>query len=59
MLYLFVQPDYGNINKFLNRILGLEVHLQNTLFRYFNETMEALIKQAKRSGRYDSGIIGK
>ena len=51
--------DYANINKFLNRILGLEVELQNALFRYFNDTMDAVIKQAKRSGRYDSGIIGK
>lgn len=47
------------MNKFLNRILGLEVDLQNSLFRYFNDTMDAVIKQAKRSGRYDSGIIGE
>lgn len=54
-----LDKDYGNINKFLNRILGLEVELQNALFKYFNDTMEAVIKQAKRSGKYDSGIIGK
>ncbi|KPM11668.1 strawberry notch-like protein [Sarcoptes scabiei] len=54
---IVLDKDYANINKFLNRILGLEVELQNSLFRYFNDTMETLIKQAKRSGRYDSGII--
>ncbi|KAH9419908.1 Protein strawberry notch 2 [Dermatophagoides pteronyssinus] len=52
-----LDKDYANINKFLNRILGLEVELQNSLFRYFNDTMDAVIKGAKRSGRYDSGII--
>lgn len=54
-----LDKDYGNINRFLNRLLGLEVELQNTLFRYFNDTMEAVIKTAKRSGKYDAGIIGK
>lgn len=52
-----LDKDFGNINKFLNRLLGLEVELQNSLFRYFNETMEAVVKQAKRTGKYDSGII--
>ncbi|OTF82152.1 hypothetical protein BLA29_012455, partial [Euroglyphus maynei] len=54
---IILDKDYANINKFLNRILGLEVELQNSLFRYFNDTMDAVIKGAKRSGRYDSGII--
>lgn len=52
-----LDKDHGNINKFLNRLLGLEVHLQNALFSYFNDTMEAVIKRAKRTGKYDSGII--
>lgn len=46
------------MTKFLNRLLGLEVDVQNALFKYFSDTMEAVIKQAKRTGRYDSGIIG-
>lgn len=54
-----LDKDYANMHKFLNRLLGLEVELQNTLFRYFNDTMEAVIKAAKRSGKYDAGIIGK
>ena len=46
------------MTKFLNRLLGLNVELQNALFKYFSDTMEAVIKDAKRTGRYDSGIIG-
>ncbi len=50
--------DYANISKFLNRLLGLEVSLQNALFQYFTNTLEAVILQAKRNGRYDEGILG-
>lgn len=46
------------MTKFLNRLLGLEVKVQNALFKYFSDTLDAVIKQAKRAGRYDSGIIG-
>ena len=57
--FVWIFSDFSHINKFLNRLLGLNVQLQNSLFKYFSETMEAVIKQAKRTGRYDSGIIGK
>ena len=50
--------DYANISKFLNRLLGLEVSLQNALFQYFTSTLDAVIQQAKRNGRYDEGILG-
>jgi hypothetical protein len=52
-----LDKDFNVINKFLNRILGLEVVLQNALFKYFGDTLDAHIKQAKRSGRFDSGIM--
>ncbi|CAG2101520.1 unnamed protein product, partial [Medioppia subpectinata] len=52
-----LDKDYSQMTKFLNRLLGLNVELQNALFKYFSDTMEAVIKDAKRSGRYDSGII--
>ncbi|XP_063926476.1 protein strawberry notch-like isoform X3 [Zophobas morio] len=42
--------------KFLNRILGLPVDLQNRLFRYFTDTLDAIISREKRLGRYDAGI---
>ena len=46
-----------NISKFLNRILGLPVDLQNRLFQYFTDTLSAIVSQAKKSGRYDLGIL--
>lgn len=51
--------DYNSISKFLNRLLGIEVMLQNALFRYFMSTLSAIIMQAKRNGRWDMGILGK
>lgn len=51
--------DYNNISKFLNRILGMEVALQNAMFKYFSDTLTAIILDAKRSGRWDMGILGK
>lgn len=47
-----------NIPKFLNRILGLPVKLQNYLFDYFMETVESCIEKAKEAGRFDLGIMG-
>lgn len=48
-----------NITKFLNRILGLEVHQQNFLFQYFIQNFEYLIEKDKKEGKYDMGILGK
>lgn len=56
---LHTAADYNNIGKFLNRILGMEVHQQNALFQYFSDTLAAVIQEAKRNGRYDMGILGK
>uniref|UniRef100_A0A4W2BWH0 Protein strawberry notch homolog 2 n=1 Tax=Bos indicus x Bos taurus TaxID=30522 RepID=A0A4W2BWH0_BOBOX len=39
---LDVEKDCS-ISKFLNRILGLEVHKQNALFQYFSDTFDHLI----------------
>ncbi|XP_060762282.1 protein strawberry notch homolog 2a isoform X2 [Neoarius graeffei] len=43
--------------KFLNRILGLEVHQQNFLFQYFIDNFEYLIDKDKKEGKYDMGIL--
>ncbi|XP_057295690.1 protein strawberry notch homolog 1-like [Hydractinia symbiolongicarpus] len=56
-VYSIADKDYTNISRFLNRILGLTVALQNALFSYFTETLAAVIKEAKRSGRWDEGIV--
>ncbi|XP_059196618.1 si:ch73-63e15.2 isoform X2 [Centropristis striata] len=46
-----------SITKFLNRILGLEVHKQNSLFQYFTENFDYLIEKDKKEGKYDMGIL--
>lgn len=46
----------NNISKFLNRILGIPVTIQNHLFQYFTDTLAATISEAKRLGRFDYGI---
>ena len=50
--------DYNSMSKFLNRILGIEVELQNHLFKFFTDTLAAIVLQAKHNGRWDMGIIG-
>lgn len=54
-----LDKDYNNMSKFLNRILGMPVELQNRLFKYFTDTLTAIISQAKRTGKYDMGILGE
>ncbi|KFB44782.1 AGAP011199-PA-like protein [Anopheles sinensis] len=54
---LSLDKDYNNISKFLNRILGMPVELQNRLFKYFTDTLEATIEQEKKRGRFDLGIV--
>uniref|UniRef100_A0A8C9Z2S3 Protein strawberry notch homolog 2 n=1 Tax=Sander lucioperca TaxID=283035 RepID=A0A8C9Z2S3_SANLU len=49
-------PDCS-ITKFLNRILGLEVHKQNYLFQYFTDNFDYLIEKDKKEGKYDMGIL--
>uniref|UniRef100_A0A5K3FI44 Helicase_C_4 domain-containing protein n=2 Tax=Mesocestoides corti TaxID=53468 RepID=A0A5K3FI44_MESCO len=49
--------DSRHMVKFLNRILGLHVHTQNAFFRYFSDTLEELVRRAKRDNRLDLGIM--
>ncbi|KAF6777050.1 hypothetical protein AHF37_03606 [Paragonimus kellicotti] len=51
------ERDSNQMSKFLNRILGLRVHIQNALFRYFSDTLEELTRRAKRDNRLDLGIL--
>eukprot|EP00794_Sanderia_malayensis_P014235 gene14235-15720_t len=55
--YNFSEKDYSKVARFLNRILGLSVACQNALFTYFTDTMNQIIKEAKRNGRFDEGIL--
>ncbi|XP_060797351.1 si:ch73-63e15.2 isoform X2 [Neoarius graeffei] len=53
-----VNPEKDcTITKFLNRILGLEVHKQNALFQYFSDNFDYLIEKDKKEGNYDMGIL--
>ena len=50
---LQLDKGHNDMSKFLNRILGMKVEKQNLLFKYFSDTLNAIISQAKRSGKYD------
>ena len=52
-----VEKESLNISRFLNRILGLPVQLQNLVFSYFTDTIASLVQKAKREGKWDSGIL--
>lgn len=54
---LSLDKDYNSISKFLNRILGMPVELQNRLFKYFTDTLAAIISKEKKVGRFDLGIL--
>ena len=54
---LSLDKGHNDMSKFLNRILGMKVEKQNLLFKYFADTLNAIISQAKRSGKYDQVII--
>uniref|UniRef100_H2YSL4 Strawberry notch helicase C domain-containing protein n=1 Tax=Ciona savignyi TaxID=51511 RepID=H2YSL4_CIOSA len=54
-----LDKDYNNIFKFMNRMLGMEVEHQNGLFLFFTDTLNAIVQDAKRSGQFDQGIVGK
>ncbi|CAH8619980.1 unnamed protein product [Dicrocoelium dendriticum] len=51
------ERDANQMSKFLNRMLGLRVHVQNAIFRYFSDTLEELTRRAKRDNRLDLGIM--
>lgn len=54
---LSVLIDYNSINKFLNRLLGVPVELQNSIFQFFSDILAAVILEAKRTGKWDMGIL--
>merc|ERR1719361_2206612 len=54
---LQLDKGHNDMSKFLNRILGMKVEKQNALFKYFADTLNAIINQAKRRGMYNEGIL--
>lgn len=55
--YNVVVDKECSVTKFLNRMLGLEVHKQNSLFQFFSDTFDFLIDKDKKDGKYDMGIL--
>ncbi|KAJ8043881.1 Protein strawberry notch-like 1 [Holothuria leucospilota] len=55
--YATLDKDYNSLPKFLNRLLGIEVDLQNELFAYFSDTLAEIISRAKKEGVWDMGIL--
>lgn len=51
--------DFNNISRFLNRILGIRVQMQNILFRFFSDVLNSVVLDAKRNGSWDLGIVGQ
>lgn len=47
-----------NIIRFLNRIPGMKVNLQNELYDMMMQELQDIISREKRTGRYDMGIKG-
>ena len=45
------------VNSFLNRLLGLKLKLQAQVFSYWHLIMEELIRDAKKVGKFQEGIL--
>lgn len=48
-----VEPD---VERFLNRILALEISEQNQMFEWFGNTFARIVAQAKSDGTFDAGV---
>ncbi|CAF0810608.1 unnamed protein product [Rotaria sp. Silwood1] len=51
------EKDHNSMSRFLNRILGIRVHMQNLLFRFFSDVLNAVVVDARRNGSWDLGIL--
>ena len=48
--------DRYNVNKFLNRLLGMEVETQNALFGYYMQVFRWVVVTAKAQGRAEPAV---
>jgi len=51
------EEQYPSMTKFMNRLLCVKVEDQNVIFSFFTATLDRVITQAKKEGRYDTGIV--
>ncbi|XP_071944969.1 protein strawberry notch homolog 1-like [Antedon mediterranea] len=52
-----IEKGCNEVSVFLNRILGLEVKLQNQLFKHFMDTLDEILNNVKKDGKWDMGIL--
>ena len=45
------------VGRFLNRLLGLTIGRQEMLFAFFSNLVDLNVKQARREGKYDEGVL--
>lgn len=48
--------DMDDVPRFLNRILGLEVDEQNTVFKAFSDRFDEIVSREKDEGTFDDGV---
>jgi hypothetical protein len=46
-----------NVPVFLNRLLAMSMDDQQLIFKYFSDTMDAMIAAAKSMGKYEAGPV--
>ncbi|CAK9271564.1 unnamed protein product [Sphagnum jensenii] len=51
------EADTHDVARFLNRALGLPPDLQNRVFEFFVSIFDELIRDARKEGHFDSGIV--
>jgi predicted RNA methylase len=51
------KEDEGNVPRFLNRVLALDVTRQNAIFKYFESLFERAVLSAKENGTFDEGVM--
>ncbi|KAG0590125.1 hypothetical protein KC19_1G074000 [Ceratodon purpureus] len=51
------EADLHDVGRFLNRALGLPPDIQNRLFEFFVSVFDELIRDARKEGQFDSGIV--
>ncbi|EDV27087.1 uncharacterized protein TRIADDRAFT_54670 [Trichoplax adhaerens] len=50
------EKDATDVQRFLNRILGLTIERQNLIFSYFCQCLTTSIERAKKEGKYNEGV---
>ena len=51
-----IDPD-KDVKSFLNRLLGVPVHLQNMIFTHFSAELDEQVKTAKANDKFDEGVV--